>query len=42
MATATFADIILNLILPKESPTLAVEATADFGGQAAVEAAQER
>jgi len=39
MATATLAGILLNLILPRESKSLAAEATADFGGQAAVEAA---
>jgi len=39
MATATLAGILLNLILPRESKSLAAEATADFGGKAAVEAA---
>lgn len=41
MAAATLAGILLNLILPRESKTLAAEAAADFGGEAALEAASE-
>ena len=41
MATATLAGILLNLILPKESPGLAETVGADFGGDVAVEAASE-
>jgi uracil-xanthine permease len=41
MALATVLGIVLNLILPKESKTLAVEAGADFINEAAVAASHE-
>jgi uracil-xanthine permease len=41
MALATILGIVLNLVLPKESKTLAVEGAADFINEAAVEASRQ-